>query len=316
MTPFPTGVPLAILPDFLHPVSSEHDSTPIATFDLESRLSGKPNRENSRIFPHHPEWKSTLDLKQLSGCSREEICKIWFSSQRRVPYDGLFSGRRPENVPVDPIYRLVGKLQNSLFAWSQAHGPGWNQLSAAYRAVRNFDFAVPGFSVHVDHADSILPSGPPEHAEANLEDQRTLWYDGSLAYLIHFRGRHVLTLGFSLSADGYVLLQQIQNRSPRGNRWLYRLPQPLFDHVLQRFEAAFAPEFHLHLIHPEDLRKQIQNSFGTNPQSIPSREVLTRIEKQYASSLKHYHRGSPPLVRRNCRFHPLHKRPQPSTPIT
>src|SRR3546814_1923886 len=60
--------------------------------------------------------------------------------------------------------------------------------------------------------------------------------DGVFAYLVQYKGEHVMTLGFSLINDRQILLQQVQLKNRTGNRWLFRFPENRLEFIIDRSE--------------------------------------------------------------------------------
>lgn len=193
--------------------------------------------------------------------TEDELVRLWY---RRWVYDEVdryFTSREQESVtrdwnaggrhikhPADPGAFLLWKVRNSMYHYSAgvAGTAHYGAFVAGYRGLRRFDF-MPGdsrFEARLDHSRAFNPRGrgmyacylaPRGSARAN-ED--ALWVDGPFGYHVFFEGEIVLTIGFAISPWG-ILLNQVQLRQKRGNRWVYKLQQGIVAHAVDRLRAAF-----------------------------------------------------------------------------
>jgi len=94
---------------------------------------------------------------------------------------------------------------------------------------------------------------------------------------------------FCMTCD--VLVQQIQLKAKKGNRWLYKLPAGLFDHVLGRFAATF-PGRDLWLTEGASLARRIWCNYdkATRDTQFPASEQ-ERVSRWYDQPLMGYERA-------------------------
>jgi len=95
-----------------------------------------------------------------------------------------------------------------------------------------------------------------------------VYLDGKLGYIITYRGKPALTIGFCISNDKNLLITQIQLMKKRGNRWLYRLPYGYFDYVLLKLQETF-PDFTLWLVEGLSLADKVKKAYGEHEMMSP-----------------------------------------------
>lgn len=219
------------------------DRNPDRTFDLAARLGdayaewaidryGEP-----ADVPKISATTSRIPMNLYRSLSLDELCKVRFSCtfmMQRCVEDAF---------EAEPRLAIYQKIVNGMWRWGCGR-PTWNEIVDAYDAIRGFDMGIPGFEVTLDHTTSTNESGCGEHSRTYL--------DGVFGYLVHYRGEHVMTLGFSIMEGRRVLLQQVQLKSRRGNRWLFRLPRNYLEHVIDRFRDSF-PGHGLFLVDGHDV---------------------------------------------------------------
>lgn len=94
--------------------------------------------------------------------------------------------------------------------------------------------------------------------------------------MLHHKNKHVLTLSFSIASGRRLLIQQIQTKNRRRNRWLYTLKKPLIAHAIACFRKAF-PKHTLFLVNPEDLTRKSLDSYASS--LACAHRIKTRLEK-------------------------------------
>ena len=306
---YPLGVPLNAYCKPLHEVAAEFNAKPEAAIPVYDKLRPPEQYLRKRFcyqdvgLPFEQEfdyenWKGGLPVQCFSQFTFDEFAKVWYSRDRApLHYQELFQPSRPvcEQEP-EKHHWLVGKLDSSMFRWGSSLRD-WNSLVAFYRAITRFDFGLAGFDVHLDHTTWFHDRGFSYHTRTYL--------DGVFGYLIRYRNQHVMTIGFSASRDRKLLINQVQLKRPRGNRWLYKLPAHYLDYVIDRIAVAFPFQdgFTLYLADGSDLANRIKASYHDQTES-PKPEALNRITVFYSRLLLWY-------VRRGCsrinqqRFHRL-----------
>ena len=298
----------------MHEVPAKWNGNPEAAFSVYDKLRPHEQYLRKRFCYQDVErpfeqafdytrWKGGLPVQCFSQFTFDEFAKVWYSRDRTpLHYQDLFqpsslpNGREPE------IHHwLVGKLDSSMFRWGFAL-KDWNSLVAFYRAITRFDFGLPGFAVHLDHTTWFHDRGFSYHTRSYL--------DGVFGYLIRYQGEHVLTVGFSASRERQLLINQVQLKRPRGNRWLYKLPVHHLDYVIDRMAEAFPVHngFTLHLAHGGDLANRIKASYYDQTESL-SPDALNRIVAFYSRPLLQYVRRGSSCINQQ-RFHRLIPRKQ------
>ena len=179
-----------------------------------------------------------LPLRWLVGFTFDDICKLKFSTG--ISMDGsvqdLFKQR--------PNYETVRKVASSTWRWD-CSARSWNALVEVWNAVRSFDLGLGGdFEVRLDYTTGYNAYGYSKFSRTYL--------DGVFAYLVYYKGKHVMTIGFSPTEGKRVFIQQVQLKQQNGNRWLYKFPANRLEFVIGLFAKHF-PGFALYVIDGESL---------------------------------------------------------------
>ncbi len=212
--------------------------------------------------------------------------------------DRYIRGRHGEEAPViekgHPL-SIWKKVQSSFWRYGMG-GRDYNHVIAMYEQLRTFDFGVPGFEVRLDHASYFNERGLAwfHRCMPEMQDdpkRATLYIDGAFAYCVYLKGVHVLTIGFSLCDDG-VLLQQVQLREKKGNRWLYKLPEPLLEHVIGRMRETF-PEERLLLIDGVAAAQRIRRAYNPKDLTEEHGAKIDAVARVYDQPLARFERGAP-----------------------
>lgn len=222
------GIPLASYKLELIPVSSRHNEEPIRSIDHKAIIGEK----NIAKMREHWSGETFTDLSRnlpLRVLQRfftlDQIAKIKFSNII------MMDDSVEKFFETDPDAHLLYKIRSSMWRWGYG-GKLWNDIIRAQRGVRSFDLGLSeDFTVTLDYTNSVNPRGPAKYSNTFL--------DGVFAYLVHYRGEHVMTLGFSIMAGRRVLIQQVQLVKPKGNRFLFKFPTKRMEFVIDRFRAAF-----------------------------------------------------------------------------
>ena len=245
------GIALSDIKSPLHKVSAHRAAKPALQIkNLKARLRagvhsyrGRDWYEDDIVDNYH-----RLPLDCLADFSFDELCKLKYSSQIMMDstvYD-LFERHAND-------YRVVEKIRSSMWRWGCGRN-AWNEVADAYNGIRNFSLGLgPEFEIRLDYTTGNNPFGYSEHTH--------LFLDGVFGFLVYFRGTHVLTIGFSVMAGRILLLQQVQLKNARGNRFLYRFPTPHLPYIITRMKAAFARHA-LHLIDGQDLVKKTEGDYA------------------------------------------------------
>ena len=178
---------------------------------------------------------SRLPQEFYERCTFEELCKIYGSS--------IFQLTRPqyELFQNDPEYSLVRKIASSLWRWGcGCREDEWNTIVDTHNGIRNFSFGLPEFEVTLTYTTGYNECGSSEH-------DRRIFLDGVFGFMVHYRGLHVMTIGFSIAQGRRLLLTQVQMKTEKGNRFLYKLPMPYVEYAIMLMEKFF-PTLTLYLV--------------------------------------------------------------------
>lgn len=227
------GINLSLLEDQLHFVAEEHDKKPVLSIEnLEQRpIVQEMYQGDVQAFA---ERSHDIPERYASNFTLEERCKCNFSSiimPSRWLYD-LFEK--------DPKYRVIQKIRNSMWRYS-VHSAEQNETVQTYEALRNFKFSELGsdFDVRLDYSTGCNKKGYSEFSRTFL--------DGVFAFLLYYKGKHVMTISFSFYDPAHILLQQVQLTQSKGNRWLYKFPENRLEYVLSEFRHNFR-DHHIMLV--------------------------------------------------------------------
>jgi hypothetical protein len=168
---------------------------------------------------------SRLPHKAFHTCTFEEIIRAQFG-----PWH-VFGEQAEREFENDVNYRFANKIRCSLFKWGERSSDRtWNHLVEAYEAIRSFRIDDKDFSVTIDWAKRQNELGKSESG---------IFLDGAFAFLFHYKGEHVITVGFSVIGNSRLLIHQIQLAKKKGNRFLYKLDKPYIEWILSRMCTGF-----------------------------------------------------------------------------
>jgi hypothetical protein len=220
------GLDLGTFSDNLHHVPDELNRTPVLAFDAWERLGPDvqayivDNWGSREGFDGSYQY---LSLEKLKGLSFDELCKMRHSSI-------VMMSNLEELFTKDHRYNIIRKIENSIWFWGSFRS-NWNEIVDAYNGIRNFDLGLPGFDVVLDYTSYHNMRGHSVHSRTYL--------DGVFGLMIRHHGKHVMTLGFSVSDDRKLLVHQVQLAQPKGNRWLYSFPRHRLEFLIDRMSMAF-----------------------------------------------------------------------------
>lgn len=259
------GLKLSSLSGELHKVSVEHDKEPVKSIE---RLIEKLGTFPTEIRPYlTKDFDFFLDshrvsLEKFVGFSFDELCKIHYSS--RIMMSGSVTKFFERNVR----HEIVRKIESSMWRWNMSRGT-WNEVVETYNGIRGFKFSEdPDFEIRLDHTRGTNHFGCAKFSGVYL--------DGTFAFLVYYKRKHVMTIGFSVVDGKRILIQQIQSTQRTGNRYLYRLPSNRLEFVIDLFRKNF-PEHALYLVDGNTLVDKILANYRE------SLEMAERGIKQYSS---------------------------------
>lgn len=154
----------------------------------------------------------------------------------------------------DPEYEIIRKISSSMWrwGWTDKSVKGWNSLVRAYNAIKSFDLGLKGLTIKLDYSTYYLEKGYSKYTRTFL--------DGVFAFLIYYKDKHVMTIGFSVASDNRILLSQFQLKNRKGNRFLYKLPKNRLDFIVDKFYKHFKG-FDIYLVDGKSLAKSTQNMY-------------------------------------------------------
>lgn len=203
-------------------------------------------------------------------CSFDDICKIFYASPIMMDIHNHFERNYQ--------YEIIRKLKNSMWRWEFADKSpqNWNIIVDAYNSIRSVK--VDGFDITLDYTTYCNEKGYSKFSRTYL--------DGIFAFLIHYKGKHVMTIGFTILSNYKILLNQIQLVNKKGNRFLYKIKKNRIEWAIDLFHTFFKP-FSLYLINGKDLAECIKQQYQCLLNE--STENLQNAKKSYALNPKDSH---------------------------
>lgn len=167
-----------------------------------------------------------------------------------------------------PLYKIKSSFWRSCYKLDD-----YNLGVQTYHQLKNFDLGLDDFEVKLDFSRYFNERGRSRFTETQL--------DSTMAYLIYYKGKHVLTLGFTPSCHG-ILLNQVQMKSKKGNRWAFKLPEDYFEFFIKKFCESWNG-IDVHFITPQSAAELNYDSYGKDQK--PSKDQLNYIRKTYSKEL-------------------------------
>jgi hypothetical protein len=235
-------------------VPPEHDEKPAATIENPEARLGLYKRYMDRWYGpfDFATQYHRLPLKALRRFNFDELYKLRYSSST------MMDASVEDHLKKDPNYCVLEKICSSLWRWSSSRGT-WGEIVDAYNNIRAFKLDIPGFEVRLDHTTSYNEFGRGQYSH------RT-YLDGAFGFLVHYKGEHMLTIGFSILSERRLLLHQVQSAKRSGNRGLFKLPCNRVEFVLDRFAKCF-PGYRLFVVDGVSLAKKTVASYGVGLES-------------------------------------------------
>ena len=275
------GLTLSTFSDDLRKVPVHLDRKPIASFDGIAAIGPYGQQEIRRRYDENFDPASfakiahNLTLSALSRLSLDQLAKIRLSSMYMMSSD-------VENLfREEPRYVIVNKIQNSMWRWGFRRS-GWNELVDAYNGIRGFTMNYPDFEVRLDYTTG--------HNECGYSEYSRTFLDGVFAFLVYYRGEHVMTLGFSILSGRRILIQQVQLAKRRGNRFLFKLPKNRIEYVIALFRKHF-PRHKLFIVDGSDVANKSLKSYRNGLERLQERLARAIASQKKATDLKNaeYH---------------------------
>jgi hypothetical protein len=270
-----TEIPLSVFTGTLEKVSPEHDRKPINSIaDPESRF-GPWAQEYIRKyffrgFTFYPDYRE-LPLQAFEGFTFDELCKIEFAQN-------YMEKSVREVFDTNPKFEIVRKIKNSMWRWGGVNQT-WNDLVDVYNGIRAFSFHQdPDFEVRFDYT-------PTCHSCGHSKFQR-IYLDGVFAFLVYYKNKRVMTLGFSVVDGRKLLIQQVQMANRTGNRFLFKLTKNYLEYVIDRFRESF-PTHDLYLVDGKKLLERTlrgyQESCAITARHVSEYETLVAEHPEKSS---------------------------------
>lgn len=226
------GIELSSLTEDLHKVSLGNNQTPgVEIVDAEKRLSdwiksigeSKYYEDDNLLDIVH-----RLPSKAFGEFTFDELCKFKHSLHDSCT---SMSSSVEELFNDIPQYEVIRKINSSMWRWGYEVGT-WNEVVDTYDSLRNFSLNFgPDFDIRLDYTTWYNQYGRSKYSRTYL--------DGIFAFLVYYKKKHVMTIGFSVIKGKRLLLQQVQLVKRFGNRFLYKLPKNYLEFVLDQFKTHF-----------------------------------------------------------------------------
>jgi len=237
------GINLRSLTGELHHVESEHAAQPVHTIkEVEVKLDFCRGYIKSHFgtFSFESDY-FRLPLDAFRNFSFEEVCKLKYSTGTTMDESvtKVFERR--------PAYEVVRKIQNSMWRWGTSNGT-WNEVVDVWNGIRHFTLGLGSdFEVRLDYTTGYNEFGHSKYSRTFI--------DGVFAFLVYYKRKHVMTIGFSVTEGRRILIQQVQLKQQTGNRWLYKFSGNRIEFVIDLF-AKYFPDFALCVIDGRSLTKK------------------------------------------------------------
>lgn len=201
-----------------------------------------------------------LPLEYLAEFSFDELCKLHYSSiiMMHQTVTKLFEKSAQ--------HEIIRKIQNCMWRWSVSKGT-WNEIVDAYENIRRFKLIDhPDFELRLDYTTGCNEFGYSKFLYTFI--------DGVFAFLVYYKGRHIMTIGFSIMDRRRVLIQQVQLAQRTGNRWLFKFPyMNQVEFIIDLFRKNF-PGYGLYVVDGEMLvDKTLRDYRNALERNIRSRQA-------------------------------------------
>lgn len=270
-----TGIPLTAYADDLSYVPVHLNDTPAKAFDVLEAVGGNVREYISSRYETTDIHKV---LHRMPTAFFERLgTDLGAKAMLSCPY--ALDSSTEEELNAIPSFELIRKISSSMWRWGTRRAK-WNEIVDAWNGIRSFDLGIEGFDVTLDYSTWYNPCGNSKHTRTYL--------DGVFGFLVHWKGQHVMTIGFSIVDGRRLLLQQVQAVNPTGNRWMFRLPANRMEFVIDRLMAAF-PRHTLMIADGADYAQRSLDSYRNGLESSARRldqsnggspEYADRLQKE------------------------------------
>jgi hypothetical protein len=209
-----------------------------------------------------------LPFGAFTGFDFDELCKIMYSSCMDDESIGRFFQKHYQ-------YRVIEKIWSSMHQWGRNAEGAWNEIVDTYECIRHFNFGNhEDFEIRLDHTTGHNRNGLSKHTRTCL--------DGVFAFLVYYKSKHAMTIGFSFMKGKIILLQQVQ--VVRGKTsFLSNIPDNRIEFAIKLFKENF-PEHQLYLVDGKNLIENILAEYRNGLSEII--ETRNRYRESASKSTK------------------------------
>jgi hypothetical protein len=264
------GINLRSLARELSYAEAKFETQPVLEIHPDKKLDFCRSYIESRfdVFSFQDDYYK-LHLGALRNFSFDELCRIKYSTVIMMDESvcKLFEKQ--------PNHEVVRKIMSSMWRWGAGKGT-WNEVVDVWNGIRQFSLGLnPDFEIRLDYTTGYNEFG-------NSKYSRT-FIDGVFAFLVYYKRKHVMTIGFSVTEGRRILIQQVQLKQQSGNRWLYKFPKNRMEFVIDLF-AKYFPGFMLCIIDGESLVKKTLSDYQRGLQRAQERIERNRryVERDFA----------------------------------
>lgn len=176
--------------------------------------------------------------------------------------------------------QIMEKISDSL----ELYGGLNNHLTTVaevYHCIKNFNFDLKDFSVSLNYVKKDhRPLGFAKFGE-------NIFLDSVFAFTVHYKNKHVMNIGFSVTGKREILISQVQATKKKGNRFLFKIPNRV-EHVLDLFFKYF-PGFDIYLLNGKafaDKELEEKKSYIKNAEDILEGQLKRKNIMQEESEKK------------------------------
>lgn len=229
----------------------------------DKKICNSKEIQDALLSPHWSELVSSVQFCDLlKYFTFEDIVRAIYVDSY------FFDDTVRREIKKNPQFRIFQKIKTSFWRWGQnADASTWNTAVSMYEDLVSFSIDEKDFAVTLDWTTGNNEKG-------GAESQR-IFLDGVFGYYVHYKGEHVMTIGFSCTDKGELLVHQIQLVKSKGNRFLYKLPMHYFNWSMLHIQKHFRNR-HVYFVDGESLANSIVNSYQSG---------VERYREMYKSQL-------------------------------
>jgi len=264
------GTPLSQLDVAFTRVPVHQNRKPVRSFDAMTALGEKFREYALELYETDDieDLIHRLPARAFLKLGTERAAKMMLSNKDSIPSEV------EREIERDPVLRVVRKIDSSTWRWGLDRG-GWNAIVTAMEGLSSFHLDNDEFEITLDQTTGRNEYGYSEHARTFL--------DGVFGFLVHWKGEHVMTIGFSFAAGRRLLVQQVQNTKRSGNRWLFRLPRNRVEHIVDCFARSF-PKHRIHVADGADYAERSLESYMEARDRVAERLKRPTDDEEYRLS--------------------------------